>query len=91
MKFPNPLNWLLSLHPAVDELLAKVPALADRADDLFPRAAKGIKRGEEKLKWVRERLQHAYVIGTRWAPAFDRIWPILLAAIERYLASKRKG
>lgn len=90
MSFPNPLNWLLRLHPAVDELLAKVPALADRADDLFPRAANGIKRGAEKLAWVREQLQYAYATGSRWAPAFDRIWPIAVAVIERYLAIKRK-
>lgn len=90
MSFPNPLNWLLRIHPAVDDALARIPALADAAEREFPRQANGIKSGARKLAYVREQLAKAYAKASGWAPAFDRVWLIAVPLIERYLR-KRDG
>ena len=91
MSLINPLRWVLSLYPTVREVLDedRIARLCDRADDVFPRAANGIRRGREKLAWVRDQLEHAYSKASGWAPAFDRVWLLIVPLIERYLARRK--
>ena len=91
MALPNPLNWLRARYPRVKSVLTTVDALCERAEEHFPRAANGIRTGREKLAWVREQLERIYNRTDGWGPAFDVVWPILAAAIERWVANRNRG
>ena len=90
MSLINPIDWLRRFYPRVRAVLAQVAVYVEQAERDFPRAASGIHRGGEKLEWVRQKLEAAYNKLDGFGPAFDLVWPILAAAIERYLA-RRKG
>ena len=91
MALPNPLTWLRSKMPRVRATMAAVDALCERAEEHFPRGADGIRKGREKLAWVREQLERIYNRTEGWGPAFDVVWPILAAAIERWVARRNRG
>ena len=91
MALLNPLNWLRARYPRVKSVLTTVDALCERAEEHFPRAANGIRTGREKLAWVREQLERIYNRTDGWGPAFDVVWPILAAAIERWVANRNRG
>jgi len=91
MALLNPLNWLRARYPRVQATIASIDALCERAEQNFPRAANGIRTGREKLAWVREQLERIYNRTEGWGPAFDVVWPILAAAIERWVASRNRN
>ena len=91
MALLNPLNWLRARYPRVQATIASIDAMCERAEEHFPRAANGIRTGREKLAWVREQLERIYNRTEGWGPAFDVVWPILAAAIERWVASRNRN
>lgn len=91
MAFPNPLNWLRARYPRVQAAIAAIDSLCESAEAHFPNAGGGIRRGREKLEWVRAQLQRFYNRSEGWGPAFDVVWPILAAAIERWVARRNRG
>lgn len=90
MSLTNPIDWLRRFYPRVRAAIAQVGYWCDQAERHFPKAANGIKRGREKLEYVRLNLERAYNALDGFGPAFDLVWPILAAAIERYLAKRAK-
>ncbi len=91
MALLNPLNWLRARYPRVQATIASIDAMCERAEEHFPQLQPGIKRGREKLTWVREQLERLYNRTDGWGPAFDVVWPILAAAIERWVARQNRG
>ena len=91
MALLSPLNWLRARYPRVQATIASIDAMCERAEEHFPRAANGIRTGREKLAWVREQLERIYNRTEGWGPAFDVVWPILAAAIERWVARQNRG
>jgi hypothetical protein len=82
MKF---VNWFLKLYPAVRSALDpdRINDYVQRAEIMFPRRADGIRRGAEKLEWVRQQLERGYEFLNRYGPAFERVWVLALPLIER--------
>ncbi len=91
MAFPNPLNWLRAQYPRVRAALIAVDDFCERAESHFPRGADGIRHGRKKLEWVREQLERVYNRTEGWGPAFDVVWPILAAAIERWVSNRNRN
>ena len=79
------------MYPRVRAVLERVDDYCEQAEEQFPRLGNGLRRGREKLEWVRARMEAIYRITEGWGPAFDLVWPIIAAAIERYIARRNRG